>query len=98
MKSEFYGQSAGFLGRGITRRKAATYTGQHKQNKRRQTGMLRVGFEPTIPLFERAKTLHAVYHASLWSYPFYLKSMKCYAYIHKHITLHYISKVDQKWP
>jgi hypothetical protein len=37
-------------------RKAATYTGQHKHRK---TSMPRVGFEPMIPVFERAKTFHA---------------------------------------
>jgi hypothetical protein len=30
------------------------------QNKRTQTSMPRVGFEPTIPVFERAKTVHAL--------------------------------------
>jgi hypothetical protein len=30
------------------------------QNKRTQTTMPRVGFEPTIPVFERTKTVHAV--------------------------------------
>jgi hypothetical protein len=30
------------------------------QNKRRQTSMSCVGFEPTIPAFERAKTVHAL--------------------------------------
>jgi hypothetical protein len=41
-------------------RKAATYTGQHKQiqEKRGQTCMPRVGFEPTILVFERAKIFH----------------------------------------
>jgi hypothetical protein len=29
------------------------------QNKRTQTYMSQVGFEPTIPVFERAKTVHA---------------------------------------
>jgi hypothetical protein len=29
------------------------------QNKHRYTSMPRVGFEPTIPVFERAKTIHA---------------------------------------
>jgi hypothetical protein len=29
------------------------------QNKCKQTSMPRVGFEPTIPVFERAKTVHA---------------------------------------
>jgi hypothetical protein len=39
----------------LARRKAATYT----QNKRTQTSMFRVGFEPTIPVFERANMVHA---------------------------------------
>jgi hypothetical protein len=30
------------------------------QNKRTQTTMLQVGFELTIPVFERAKTVHAL--------------------------------------
>jgi hypothetical protein len=30
------------------------------QNKHRQTSMPRVEFEPTIPVFERAKTFHAI--------------------------------------
>jgi hypothetical protein len=34
--------------------KAATYKGQHKQKKRGQTSMPRIGNEPTIPVFERA--------------------------------------------
>jgi hypothetical protein len=37
-------------------RKAATYT----QNKRTQTSMPSAGFEPTIPDFERTKTVHAL--------------------------------------
>jgi hypothetical protein len=40
---------------GPARRNAATYTGQHKLRKT-QTSMPRVGFEPTIPVFGRAKT------------------------------------------
>jgi hypothetical protein len=36
------------------RRKAATYT----QNKRTQTSIPSVGFEPIITAFERAKTVH----------------------------------------
>jgi hypothetical protein len=40
------------------------YTGQHKQNKRTQTYMPQVGFEPTIQVFERAKTVHALYRAA----------------------------------
>jgi hypothetical protein len=36
------------------------HTEQHKQNKRTQGFMPRVGFEPTILVFERVKTVHAV--------------------------------------
>jgi hypothetical protein len=35
-------------------------TQQHKQNKRTHTSMPRVGFEPMIPVFERAETVHAL--------------------------------------
>jgi hypothetical protein len=34
------------------------------QNKRIQTSMHEVGFEPTIPVFERAKTVHALDRAA----------------------------------
>jgi hypothetical protein len=51
-----YTKSIGLLGGGSASRKAATYT----QNKRRQKSMSRVGFESTIPVFERAKTVHAL--------------------------------------
>jgi hypothetical protein len=40
------------------------HTEQHKQNKRTQTCMPWVGFEPTTPVFERAKTVHALYRAA----------------------------------
>jgi hypothetical protein len=43
---------------GSARNKAATYT--QTQNKRKQTSMPRVGFEPTIPVFDRAKTFHTL--------------------------------------
>jgi hypothetical protein len=33
-------------------------TGQHKQNKRAQTSMPQVGFEPKIAVFEQATTVH----------------------------------------
>jgi hypothetical protein len=41
---------------GSAYRKTATYT----QNKRKQTCMPRVRFEPTIPAFERDKIVHAL--------------------------------------
>jgi hypothetical protein len=48
-----------------TGRKAATYTPNNtNQNKRTQTSMPLVGFEPTIPVFERAKTVHALDRAT----------------------------------
>jgi hypothetical protein len=50
-----------------------THRTTQTQNKHTiQTSMPQVGFEPTIPAFERAKTVHALHHAStaigfLWS-------------------------------
>jgi hypothetical protein len=55
-----YTQSVGLLDGGSARRKAATYT----QNKRTQTSIPQVGFEPKIPMFERAKTVHALDRAA----------------------------------
>jgi hypothetical protein len=37
-----------------------TYKTTQTQNKRIQTSMLQVGFEPTIPAFGRAKNVHAL--------------------------------------
>jgi hypothetical protein len=37
-----------------------THRTTQTQNKRRQTSIPSVGFEPTIPVFERAKTVHAL--------------------------------------
>jgi hypothetical protein len=37
-----------------------THRTTQAQNKRTQTSMPRVGFEPTTPVFERAKTVHAL--------------------------------------
>jgi hypothetical protein len=45
---------------GSARRKAATCTRtEQTHNKPRQTSMPQVGFEPKIPVFERAKTVHS---------------------------------------
>jgi hypothetical protein len=41
-----------------------THRTAQTQNKRTQTSMPRVGFEPTIPVFERAKTVHALDRAA----------------------------------
>jgi hypothetical protein len=54
-------QSVGLLGRGISHSQGLYLnTGQHKQNKRTQTFMPRIEFEPTIPTVERAKTVLAL--------------------------------------
>jgi hypothetical protein len=41
-----------------------THRTTQKQNKRIQTSMSRVGFKHTIPVFERAKTVHALDRAA----------------------------------
>jgi hypothetical protein len=56
-----YTQSIGLLGRGSAYR--TTHRTTQTQNKRTQTTMLRVVFEPTIAVFERAKSVHALDHA-----------------------------------
>jgi len=40
-----------------SQRKATTYTGQHNTEKCGHTSMTRAGFEPTILVFKRSKTL-----------------------------------------
>jgi hypothetical protein len=52
--------TVGLLGRGTARRKAATYTGEHKHKKRKRTFMSLVGFEPAIPVLGRAKTFRGL--------------------------------------
>jgi hypothetical protein len=44
---------------GTAHRKATTYTGEHKTEKREYTSMPRARFEPTIPVLERSKTVRA---------------------------------------
>jgi hypothetical protein len=54
--------SVGLLGRVISPSQGRYLT--QTQNNHRQTSMPRVGFEPTIPAFERAKTVHALDRAA----------------------------------
>jgi hypothetical protein len=42
-----------------------THRTTQTQNKRTQTSMPRVGSEPTIPVFERAKTVNALDRAAI---------------------------------
>jgi hypothetical protein len=63
-------QSVGLLGREISPSQGRYLNRTTKtQKKRRQTSMPRVGFEPTIPVFERAKTfwfLHENSGTAIW--------------------------------
>jgi hypothetical protein len=60
-----YTQSVGILGRMISPSQFLyLHAEQHKQNKRTQTSMHRVGLEPMIPVFQRAKTVHALDRAA----------------------------------
>jgi hypothetical protein len=45
-------------------RPLSTHSITQTQNKRIQTSMTRVGFEPKIPAFERTKTVHALDYAA----------------------------------
>jgi hypothetical protein len=59
------GQSAGLLGRGISPTQSHyLHRTTQTQSRRRQTSMPWVEFEPTIPVFERAKTFHALVRAA----------------------------------
>jgi hypothetical protein len=63
-----YTQSVGLLGRGISPPQGHYLHAKKKiqtHNKRTQTSTPRVEFEPTIPAFQRAKTLHAVDRAAM---------------------------------
>jgi hypothetical protein len=58
-------QTVGLLGPGISLSQGYyMHTGQHKQNKHTQTFMPSEGFEPMIPAFQRAKTVHALDRAA----------------------------------
>jgi hypothetical protein len=63
-------ESAGLLGRGISPPQGCYLT--QRLNKSRQISMPRVGFEPMIPVFERARTVHALDGAAtlIGNYPY----------------------------
>jgi hypothetical protein len=57
-------QSTRLLGRGISRTQGCyLHRTTQTQNKNRRTSMSSAGFEPTIPVFERAKTVHVLNRA-----------------------------------
>jgi hypothetical protein len=55
-----------------------THGTKQTQNKRRQTSMPRVGLEPTIPVLQRKKTVHALTARPLWSAKFPYSYYKCF--------------------
>jgi hypothetical protein len=57
-------QSVGLLGRVISSSQGCCL---HTNTKQMQSSMSWVGFEPTILLFERAMTVHALARAVMWS-------------------------------
>jgi hypothetical protein len=60
-----YTQSVGLLGWGISPSQGRyLHTEQHKHRINTQISILRVGFEPTIPVFERAKAVHILDRAA----------------------------------
>jgi hypothetical protein len=60
-----YTQSVGLLGREISSSQGLyLHREQHKHNKPTHISMPRVGFEPKIPAFERAKAVHALGRAA----------------------------------
>jgi len=59
-------QLVGLLGRGICPTQGLyLHTGQHETEKRGHTSMPRVGFEPTIPVLERSKTVRVSDRAAI---------------------------------
>jgi hypothetical protein len=53
--------SVGLLGRGISPSQGCyLHREHHNQNKGKQTSMPRVGFEPTIPAFERTERVYVL--------------------------------------
>jgi hypothetical protein len=60
-----YTQLLGLFRRGFSPSQSLRlHTGQQKQNTHTQTSMPRVGFEPTILVFERTKTVDVLDRAS----------------------------------
>jgi hypothetical protein len=55
-----FGHLVGLPGRGISRRKASTYTGQHKIEKRGHISMPWAGFETMIPVLALLKTVRGL--------------------------------------
>jgi hypothetical protein len=79
-----YTQLVGLPGRGISRSQSLyLHRGQHKQNTHIHTSMSRVKFEPTTPVFERAKAVHALDRAAtvignpLYAWQYYGKCTNC---------------------
>jgi hypothetical protein len=59
-----YRLSVGLLGRRISLSQGRYLRTEQPTNKRTQISMFRVGFQPTIPVFEQAKRVHALDRAA----------------------------------
>jgi hypothetical protein len=64
-----------------------THRTTQTHNKRTQISMTRVRFVPTIPMFERGKTVHALDHAAPWS-TICMSTETKYTCMHKKIKTH----------
>jgi hypothetical protein len=65
------------LGWRSARRMASIYTGQHNTEKSGHTSMPRVGFEPTITVFERPKTLIASVRSATGTVDWFRNRTEC---------------------
>jgi hypothetical protein len=76
-------QSVGLLGWVISPSQGRyVHTGQHKHRINIQTSMAQMWFEPTIPVFERAKTIHALDRAA--------QQVTIAALIYRHISTQHL--------
>jgi hypothetical protein len=74
-----------------------THRTTQTQNKHTQTSMPGVGFEPTIPAFERAKIVHALDRAAtvIGTFPFYLppKEVLCSYKVRGFVRLYHFTSI-----
>jgi hypothetical protein len=69
-----------------------THRTTQTQNKRTHTSMSPVGCEPTIPAFERAKTVHALDHAAtVTGTHLYSLQKKTYKFSWKYLEMQHVS-------
>jgi hypothetical protein len=72
---------APWTGDQLVARPLPTHRTTQTQNKRMQTSMPRLGLEPTTPVFERAKTVHALDRTATVSGQYWIIKLKYYFYL-----------------